>query len=94
MKKVLYFALLIAELFVGSVLMISLWNSSLYIPVAISAASVVGLWIWQIVRYVRATDPEAKKRNLINIALFALIPMAVFFITYVVVAVIFIFAFV
>ena len=81
MKRILYFALLIAELFVGSLLMISLWDSSLYIPVAVSAAAVVGLLIWQLVRYVRATDLETKKKILINIALFALVPVGVFFIT-------------
>ena len=93
MKKVLYFVLLIAELFVGSLLMISLWDSALYIPVAFSAASVVGLLIWQLVRYVKATDPASKKKILRNIVLILLIPCAVFSITYVAVAITFIFAF-
>jgi hypothetical protein len=93
MKKVLYFALLIAELFVGTLLMISLWNASLYIPVAVAAVAVVGLLIWQLVRYIRATDPAVKKKILLNVALFMLVPMAVFFVTYVVIAIAFIFAF-
>ena len=93
MKKILYFALLIAELFIGSLLMLSLWDSSLYIPVAVSVAAVVGLLIWQLVRYIRATDPAVKKKIQLHAALFALIPIAVFFITYVVVVIAFIFAF-
>lgn len=93
MKKVLYFVLLIAELFVGSLLMISLWNSSLYILVAVSVVAVVGLLIWQLVRYFKATDPAVKRKSLITIALIMLIPIEVFFITYVVIAIAFIFAF-
>jgi hypothetical protein len=94
MKKILYFVLLIAELFVGSVLMISLWDSSLYIPLAVSVGAVVGLLIWQLVRYIKITDAAVKKKIFRNIALIMLIPIAVFFITYVVVAIAFIIAFV
>ena len=93
MKKILYFALLIAELFVDSALMISLWDSSLYIPLAVSVGAVVGLLIWQLVLYVKAAELAAKKKILRNIALIMLIPIAVFFITYVVVAIAFIIAF-
>lgn len=92
MKKALYFALLIAELFVGTLLMISLESISLYIPIVVSAA-VVGLLVWQLVRYIKATDPALKKKIQLYAALFALIPVAVFFVTYVVVAIAFIFAF-
>lgn len=93
MKKILYFVLIIAELFVGSVLMISLCNSSLYIPSAVSVAAVVGLLIWQIVRYVKTAELAVKRKLLRNIALIMLIPIAVFFLTYVVVAIAFIVAF-
>lgn len=93
MKKILYFVLLIAELFVSSVLMISLWDSSLYIPLAVSVGAVVGLLIWQLVLYVKVAELAAKKKILRNIALIMLIPIAVFFITYVVVAIAFIIAF-
>ena len=94
MKKIFCFVLLIAELFVGSMLMISLWDSSLYIPLAVSIAAVVGLLIWQLVRYIKITDAAVKKKIIRNIALLMLIPIAVFFITYVVVAMIFVIAFV
>ena len=93
MKKILYFGLLIAELFVGSLLMASLWNSSLYILVAASVAAVAGLLIWQLVRYFKITDDAVKKKILCNIALIMLIPEVVFFATYVVIAIIFIIAF-
>ena len=46
MKRLRYFILLlIAELFVGSLLMISLWDALFYIPIAVSAI-VAGLLIW------------------------------------------------
>ena len=93
MKKVLYFVLLIAELFVGSVLMISLFDSSLYIPPAVSVVAVVGLLVWQLVRYVKVAELAVKRKLLRNIALIMLIPIAVFFVTYVVVAIAFIIAF-
>ena len=92
MKKILYFALLAAELFVGSVLMISLWENSVYLSVAVAVAAVLSLLVWQLVRYVKATDPEAKKKIRLYIALLGLIPIAVFFATYVVVAIAFVIA--
>ena len=94
MKKILYFALLIAELFVDTVLMISLWDGSLYIPIVVSAVAVAGLLIWQLVRYAKLTDLALKKKILYWIVLIMLIPSAVFFATYVVMAVAFIIAFV
>lgn len=93
MKKILYCVLLAVELFVDSVLMISLWDSSLYIPLAVSVAAVVGLLIWQLVRYVKVAELAVKRTLLLYIALIMLIPIAVFFITYVFVAIVFIFAF-
>ena len=93
MKKVLYFVLLIAELFVGSVLMISLFDSSLYIPLAVSVVAVVGLLVWQLVRYVKVAELAVKRKLWRNIALIMLIPIAVFFVTYVVIAIAFIIAF-
>ena len=94
MKKVLYFILLIAELFVGSLFMISLWGSSLYIPIAIAVAALVGLSIWQLVRYVKTTDVAVKRKILFNLVLIMLIPSAVFWITYIVIAVALVIAFV
>ena len=94
MKKVLYFILLIAELFVGSLFMISLWGSSLYIPIAIAVAALVGLSIWQIVRYVKTIDVAVRRKILFNLVLIMLIPSAVFWITYIVIAVALVIAFV
>ena len=94
MKKILYFVLLIAELFVGSVLMISLYDSSLYIPLAVSVVAVVGLLIRQLARYVKAAELAVRRKLLRNIVLIMLIPIAVFFVTYVVIAIALIIAFI
>ena len=93
MKKILYVLLLAAEAFVGTLLLMGLWNSTLYMPMALAIICVVGLLIFQLVRLFKATDPVAKRRIYRNIALIFLIPGAVFFITYVFVAVTFIIAF-
>ena len=92
MKRLLYFILLIAELFVGSLLMISLWDALFYIPITVFAI-VVGLLIWQLVCYFKTTNLATKKKVLRNIALIMLIPMAVFVVTYVVISIEFIIAF-
>ena len=92
MKRILYFILLIAELFVGSLLMISLWDALPYIPIAVSAI-VVGLLIWQLVWYFKANNLETKRKIRRNIALIMLTPIAAFITTYVVVAIAFIIAF-
>lgn len=61
MKRLLYFILLIAELFVGSLLMISVWDALFYIPIAVLAI-VVGLLIWQIVWYFKTTILQQKEK--------------------------------
>ena len=94
MKKVLYFILLIAELFVGSLFMISLWGSSLYTPIAIAVAALVGLSIWQLVRYVKTIDVAVRTKILFNFVLIMLIPSVIFLITYIVIAVALVIAFV
>ncbi len=93
MKKIMYFILLAAELFVGTLFMISLWDSSLYIPIAISVVSLIALLTWQIIMFVKATDISAKKKIKIRIALFMLTPIAVFMATYVIVGIAFVVAF-
>jgi hypothetical protein len=55
-KKLLYFILIAAELFVGVLLMSSLWMSGLYIPIAIAAVALVALLIWQLVLLSGRTD--------------------------------------
>ena len=92
MKRLLYFILLIAELFVGSLLMISVWDALFYIPIAVLAI-VVGLLIWQIVWYFKTNNPATKRKILRNVALIMLIPIAAFVVTYVVIAIAFIIGF-
>ena len=92
MKRLLYFILLIAELFVGSLLMITVWDALFYIPIAVLVI-VVGLLIWQIVWYFKNNNPATKRKILRNIALIMLIPIAAFVVTYVVIAIAFIIGF-
>ena len=92
MKKMLYCILLAAVLFVDVTLMMSFWNSSLYIPIAIAVIPTVALVSWRTVLLVRAYDIAVKKRSMLIIALSMLIPIAVFFATYVVFAIAFVIA--
>ena len=92
MKRLLYFVLIIAELFLGSLLMISMWDALFYVPIAVSAI-VAGLLIWQLVRYFKTDDPATKSKVFLNIALIMFIPIAVFVVTYFVVAIAFVIAF-
>ena len=79
MKKILYFALLLAELFVGSLLMISLWDSSLYVPIVIAAVLLVGLLTWMIIWFCKAADSAVRKKILFFIPLIMLIPCVIAF---------------
>lgn len=97
MKKLLHFLYLIligAELFVGTLLMISLWDSNLYIPVAIAVASLVGMLIWHIILFAKAKTSLARWKIRWNIAFISLIPSVIFAVVFVVVAVAFIIAFI
>ena len=93
MKKVLYFILLAAELFVDVLFMMALANSSLYIPIAIAVVATLVALIWMIILFAKAEDKKAKRKFMIGIALSMLIPLIVFAITFVVVAIMFIIAF-
>ena len=93
MKKVLYFLLLAAELFVDVLFMMALANSSLYIPIAIAIVATLVALIWMIILFAKAEDKKAKRKFMIGIALSMLIPLIVFAITFVVVAIMFIIAF-
>ena len=93
MKKVLYFILLAAELFVDVLFMMALANSSLYIPIAIAIVATLVALIWLIILFAKAEDNKAKRKFMFGIALSMLIPLIVFAITYVVVAIMFIIAF-
>ena len=93
MKKVLYFLLLAAELFVDVLFMMALANSSLYIPIAIAVVATLVALIWLIILFAKAEDKKAKRKFMLGIALSMLIPLIVFAITYVVVAIMFIIAF-
>ena len=92
MKRLRYFILIAVELFVGSLLMISLWDSLLYVPIAVSAI-VAGLLIWQLVRYFKTNDHATKIKVLRNIVWVLFIPIAVFALTYLVVAIAFVIGF-
>ena len=93
MKKVLYFLLLAAELFVDVLFMMALANSSLYIPIVIAAVATLAMLIWLIILFAKAEDKKAKRKFMLGIALSMLIPLIVFAITFVVVAVLFVIAF-
>ena len=93
MKKVLYFILLASELFVDVLFMMALANSSLYIPIAIAIVATLVALIWLIILFAKAEDKKAKRKFMLGIALSMLIPLIVFAITFVVVAVLFVIAF-
>ena len=93
MKKILYFILLAAELFVDVLFMMALANSSLYIPIAIAIVATLVALIWLIILFAKAEDKKAKRKFMLGIALSMLIPLIVFAITFVVVAIMFIIAF-
>ena len=93
MKKVLFFILLAAELFVDVLFMMALANSSLYIPIAIAIVATLVALIWLIILFAKAEDKKAKRKFMLGIALSMLLPLIVFAITFVVVAIMFIIAF-
>ena len=93
MKKILYFILLAAELFVDVLFMMALANSSLYIPIAIAVVATLAMLIWLIILFAKVEDKKAKRKFMLGIALSMLIPLIVFAITFVVVAIMFIIAF-
>ena len=93
MKKVLYFILLAAELFVDVLFMMALANSSLYLPIAIAIVATLVALIWLILLFAKAEDKKAKRKFMFGIALSMLIPLIVFAITFVVVAVLFVIGF-
>ena len=93
MKKVLYFILLAAELFVDVLFMMALANSSLYIPIVIAVVATLVALIWLIILFSKAEDKKAKRKFILGIALSMLIPLIVFFVTFVVVAIAFIIGF-
>ena len=93
MKKVLYFILLAAELFVDVLFMMALANSSLYIPIAIAIVATLVALIWLIILFAKAEDKKAKRKFMLGIALSMLIPLIVFAITFIVVAVLFVLGF-
>ena len=93
MKKVLYFILLAAELFVDVLFMMALADRSLYIPRAIAIVATLVALIWLIILFAKAEDKKAKRKFMLGIALSMLIPLIVFAITFVVVAVLFVIGF-
>ena len=86
-KKILYFILLAAELFVGTLLLMSLWESNMIVTCVVAIVATVGLLIWQIIRFAKTTDPTVKRKSMRNIALALLIPFAAFVAVYIYVVV-------
>ena len=93
MKEILYFILLAVELFVDVLFMMVLFNSSLYIPIAIAVVATLAMLTWMIILFTKAKDKTAKRKIMLGIALSMLIPLIVFFVTFVVVAIAFVIAF-
>ena len=62
MKKILYFILLAAELFVDVLFMMALWNSSLYISIAIAVVATLAMLTWLIILFTKAEDKMAKRK--------------------------------
>ena len=89
----MYFILLAAELFVDVLFMMALANSSLYIPIVIAVVATLAMLIWLIILFAKAEDKKTRIKIMLGIALSMLIPLIVFAITFVVIAVIFIIAF-
>ena len=81
-KKILYFILLAAELFVGTLLLMSLWESNMTITCVVAVVATLGLLLWQTVRFFKATDPTVKRKSTRNIALALLIPFVAFVAVY------------
>ena len=73
-----YLILLAAELFIGTLLLMSLWSNNMVITCGITIALTVGLAVWQIVRLLRAKDEAVKKKSRRNIALILLLPIVAF----------------
>ena len=92
-EKGTVFILLAAEVFVGTVLMIALWDSHLYIPIAIAVVATLAMLTWHIILLVKATDTAVKSNIFFRIIAVTTIPIAVFVITYIVIAVVLIIAF-
>ena len=78
MKKALYIILLLAELFVGFLLMYTAWNSLGWIPCVITIAVWAGLLAWQIVALTKNSDATKVWKIKRNIALIMLIPSAMY----------------
>lgn len=93
MKKILYFILLAAELFVDILFMMALANSSLYIPIVIAVVATLAMLIWLIILFAKAEDKKKRIKIMLGIALSMLIPLIVLAITFVVVAAMFVISF-
>ena len=78
MKKVLYAILLLAEFFIGLLLMTLVWSVTLYIPCVIIGVVWAAMMIWQLILLKRTTDAAKKRRIKRNIVLVMLIPTGVF----------------
>ena len=71
----------------GSLLLISLWMSNMIIVCTVAIVATVGLLTWQIIRFVKTTDPTIKRPIMRNMALVLLIPAAAFVAVYIYLAI-------
>ena len=94
MKKIIYLAVLALELFFSAIFTVALLSNNLYITTAIVALVVLGLLIWQIVRIAKAKTSNERWAVLYHIALILLIPIVVYIISMIVVAITLIIAFI
>ena len=67
MKKILYFILLAAELFVDVLFMMALANSSLYTPIAIAIVATLVALIRLIILFAKAEDKKQSESSCLEL---------------------------
>ena len=78
MKKALYLILLLAELFVGFLMVSLVWVNIGWLPCVITLALWAVLLVWQIVTLKKNSDAEKARKIKRNIALIMLIPSTLY----------------
>ena len=78
MKKALYLILLLAELFVGFLMVWLVWVNIGWLPCVITIAVWAALLVWQIVKLKKNSDAAEARKIKRNIALIMLIPSTLY----------------
>ena len=78
MKKALYLILLLAELFIGFLMVSLVWVNIGWLPCVITLALWAVLLVWQIVTLKKNSDAEKARKIKRNIALIMLIPSTLY----------------